>query len=87
MEIFLGCYRKHGSRRAFLGCYGVTEHMGVFILLKPEKHNLLPFTGVQSPNFKLLWSPGIDSKESIPLAYVALWAGTTTLFLLDSYPL
>jgi hypothetical protein len=35
--------------------------------------------------FKLLWSPGIDSKEWIPSAYVA-WrrAGTTTLFLLGS---
>jgi hypothetical protein len=24
-----------------------------------------------------LWSPGIDSEESIPLAYVSWWAGTT----------
>ncbi len=31
--------------------------------------------------FKLLWSPGIDSKELIPPACVAWWAGTTTLFL------
>ena len=31
--------------------------------------------------FKRLWSPGIDSKESIPPAYVAWRAGTTTLFL------
>ena len=34
--------------------------------------------------FKLLGSPGIDSKESISPAYVALRAGTTTLFLLGS---
>jgi hypothetical protein len=34
--------------------------------------------------FKQLRSPGIDSKESIPLAYVAWRAGTTTLFLLGS---
>ncbi len=34
--------------------------------------------------FKLLKSPGIDSKESITLAYVAWRAGTTTLFLLGS---
>ena len=26
---------------------------------------------LQSPSFKLLWSPGIESKESIPPAYVA----------------
>ncbi len=32
--------------------------------------------------FKRLWSPGIDSKEIIPPAYVAWRAGTITLFLL-----
>jgi len=30
--------------------------------------------------FKRLWSPGIDSKASIPPAYVAWRAGTITLF-------
>ncbi len=35
--------------------------------------------------FKLLRSPGIDSNESIPPAYVAWRAGTTTLFLFSSY--
>jgi hypothetical protein len=34
--------------------------------------------------FKLLRSPRIDSKVSIPAAYVAWRAGTTTLFLLNS---
>ncbi len=34
--------------------------------------------------FKRLWSPGIDSKEWIPPAYVAWRAGTITLFLLSS---
>jgi hypothetical protein len=34
--------------------------------------------------FKLLRSPGIDSKDSIPPAYVAWRAGATTLFLLGS---
>jgi hypothetical protein len=34
--------------------------------------------------FKLLWSPGIDSKVSIPPAYVAWRAGTITLILLGS---
>ncbi len=34
--------------------------------------------------FKHLMSPRIDSKESIPAAYVAWAAGTTTLFLLGS---
>ncbi len=36
--------------------------------------------------FKLLRSPGIDSKESIPPAYVAWRVDTTTIFLLGSYP-
>ncbi len=33
---------------------------------------------------KLLWSPGINSKESITPAFVAWRAGTITLFLLGS---
>jgi hypothetical protein len=37
--------------------------------------------------FKLFRIPGIDSKESIPPAFVAWRAGMTTLlFLLGSYP-
>jgi hypothetical protein len=32
--------------------------------------------------FESLWSPGIDTKEWIPPAYVAWRAGTITLFLL-----
>ncbi len=35
--------------------------------------------------FKLLRSPGIASKESVPPAFVAWSAGTTTLFLLGAY--
>ncbi len=38
----------------------------------------------QSPYFKRSWSPGIDSKEWIPPAYLAWRAGTLTLFLLGS---
>jgi hypothetical protein len=34
--------------------------------------------------FKLLRSPAIDSMESLPSAYVARQAGTTTLFQLGS---
>jgi hypothetical protein len=34
--------------------------------------------------FKRLWSPGIDSKASIPPSYVAWRAGTITLFLLGA---
>jgi hypothetical protein len=40
----------------------------------------LPISG----SFKLLRSPGVNSKESIPPACVAWRAGTTTLFLLGS---
>ncbi len=35
--------------------------------------------------FKRLWSPGINSKEWIPPAYVAWRPGTITIFLLGSY--
>jgi hypothetical protein len=37
--------------------------------------------GCKARIFKRLWSPGIDSKELIPPAYVAWRAGTITLFL------
>jgi hypothetical protein len=40
--------------------------------------------GTRARICKRLWSPGIDSKESIPPAYVAWRASTTTLFLLGS---
>ncbi len=44
------------------------------------------FSGTSSVRiFKCLWSPGIDSKEWTPPAYVAWRAGTTALFLLGSY--
>jgi hypothetical protein len=36
------------------------------------------------PASQRLWSPGIDSKASIPPAYVAWRAGTITLFLLGA---
>ncbi len=37
--------------------------------------------------FKLLRSPGIDSRESISPSYIAWRSGTATLFLLGSWPL
>ncbi len=42
--------------------------------------------GVSGGIFKLLWSPEIDSDESIAPTYVAWRAGTRTLFLLGSWP-
>jgi hypothetical protein len=41
-------------------------------------------TVVLSQNFKVLWIPGIDSKEKIPPAYVAWRAGATTLILVPT---
>jgi hypothetical protein len=41
-------------------------------------------TGIRARIFKRLWSPGIDSKEWIPPAYVAWRTGTITLFLLGA---
>jgi hypothetical protein len=47
----------------------------------------LAWLAVQRPNFlKRLRSPGIDSKESIPPAYVDWRAGTTILSLFGSKP-
>ncbi len=67
-----------------------TEPVFVNLLRSPGIHSL-PCAPVRQPYllyrdriFKLLRSPGIDSKVSIPPAYVAWWAGTTTLFLLGS---
>ncbi len=53
----------------------------------PPLYDLLPMwiQRFRARMFKLLRSPGIDSKESVPPAYVAWWAGTITLFLLGSY--
>ena len=42
------------------------------------------FTLTRDGIFQLLRGPGVDSMESIPPAYVAWRAGTTTLFFLGS---
>jgi hypothetical protein len=42
-----------------------------------SSHPLQPRDGI----FKLVWSPGIESRVLIPPAYVAWRAGTTILFL------
>ncbi len=44
-------------------------------------HSLSSLCMARARIFKLLRGPGIDSKESIPPAYIAWRAGTTTLFL------
>ncbi len=49
----------------------------------PETEGM-PANNSRARIFKRLWSPGIDSKEWIPPAYVAWRAGTITLFLLGS---
>jgi hypothetical protein len=48
---------------------------------KPEpvfgaQESIPPFFAARACICKRLWSPGIDSKESMPLAYVAWRAGT-----------
>ncbi len=45
-----------------------------------------PSSGLRAQILKLLRSPGIDSKESIPPAFVSLRAGTTALFLVVPRP-
>jgi hypothetical protein len=60
-------------------------------MLKRENDKMAAAGGVRTPTvracariFKRLWSPGIDSKASIPPAYVSWRAGTITLFLLGA---
>jgi hypothetical protein len=48
-----------------------------------KKTNWIEVKRTEAVFLKLLWSPGIDSKELIPPAY-ALAACTTTLFQLGS---
>jgi hypothetical protein len=53
--------------------------------VSPHMYCPLPDVKYWARIFKRLWSPGIDSKEWTPPAYVAWRAGTKTLFLLGSY--
>jgi hypothetical protein len=57
----------------------------VFTASSAQGPGVQAISGNLSPNFLLLRSPRIDSKESILPACVAWRAGTTTLFLLSSY--
>jgi hypothetical protein len=50
----------------------------------PFTSNVFPIILEQPEVFKFLRSPGIDSKESIPPAYVAWRADKTTPFQLGS---
>ncbi len=61
----------------------------VFLLRdSPSKGDQAYFWWAQAwaRTYKCLCSPGIDSKEWVPPAYVAWRAGTITLFLLGSFP-
>jgi hypothetical protein len=53
---------------------GAKNQVGIGLWYQPARDGI----------FKLLRSPGIGSKESIPPAYIAWRAGTATLFLLVS---
>jgi hypothetical protein len=68
-------FKKPGEE-TFIGA--AARHMNSFDLLKLETQLN------RARIFKRLWSPGIDSKASIPPAYVAWRAGTITLFLLGA---
>jgi hypothetical protein len=64
------------------GCPDLQSWARIFKLLRSPRINSASLAG-RSPNFKRLWSPGIDSKVSIPQAYVAWRACAITLFLLS----
>ncbi len=54
------------------------------IYIQPKPAILQILHTARARIFKRLWSPGIDSKEWIPPAYVVWRAGTITLFLFSS---
>jgi hypothetical protein len=51
--------------------------LGFSIIKVRRKLPMLHFTSLSQKMCELLGSPGIDAKESIPLAYVAWRAGTS----------
>jgi hypothetical protein len=61
-------------------------HNSLLQIVKDQHREFLaslhPPIQVRDGIFKLLRSPGINFKDSIPPAYVSWRAGTTTLFLL-----
>ncbi len=64
-------------------CY-ILSPVAVITLMELNVLGLYKKVKSRESIFKLLRSPGIDGKESIPSADVAWRAGTTTLFLLGS---
>jgi hypothetical protein len=62
------------------------ERLAVYATIATVLHTGNITFEVRARIFKRLWSPGIDSKASIPSAYVAWRAGTITLFLLGANP-
>jgi hypothetical protein len=57
-----------------------------YLITRKNAQNAHCFPESRGGNFKLPWSPEIDSKELILPAYVVWRVGTRTLFLLVSWP-
>ncbi len=68
----------------YFGGFVKLEESLVFVFLTVDLWGKLPLARFPFPEPKFLNFKGIDSKESIPTAYEAWRAGTTTLFLLVS---
>jgi hypothetical protein len=72
---------------SFLSVYGIYAHKSCLSVRSVSRNNTLPspptppLPQTRARIWKLLWSPGIDSKEPIPAAWRA---GKITLFLLGS---
>ncbi len=75
-------YCKSFLRHIFYRCFSAQ----LWLKKSKEIWQSLTYFDNRARIFLRLWSPGIDSKEWIPPAYVAWRAGTITLFLLLSYP-
>jgi hypothetical protein len=70
----------------FSGNIGLSEkeRLAVYATIATVLHTGNITFEVRARILKRLWSPGIDSKASIPPAYVAWRAGTINLFLLGA---
>jgi hypothetical protein len=81
LSIILLAVAPQGARqRIEPGTFGIEAGE----LTTPQPNLAMSHNREQSPIILTLKEPKIRSKESIPPAYVAWRAGTTTLFLLDS---
>ncbi len=60
------------------------DHTAIISISYRTEPEILPGQRIPRPTRARIFSPGMDSKEPIPPAYVAWRAGTITIWLLGS---